>query len=219
MTFTNHNIRLNRLPFIPIPSDWSIERLADLGHFTKGKGILKDDIIDEGLPCIRYGEIYTKYDFVTQSFDSSISREVASESTEIKCGDILFAGSGETVDEIGKAVAYTGSQPAYAGGDVIIFTPNDRVDPIFISYTLETDFAKRQKRVMGQGNSVVHIYPRDLSKLIILLPPIEQQRQIVQVLKAANQEIELLKVKTEKLLEQKKGLMQVLLTGRKRLNP
>jgi type I restriction enzyme, S subunit len=145
-----------------IPSDWKVKTLGQLGTFSKGKGILKEQVISEGFPCIRYGEIYTTHDFIINEFKSFINENIAQESKEIKNGDILFAGSGETVEEIGKAVAYKGDQKAYAGGDVIILSTNREINIVCLAYALETDFAKRQKRVLGQGNSVVHIYSSDL---------------------------------------------------------
>jgi len=201
-----------------IPEGWSISHLGDLGTFSKGKGILKEQVIPEGLPCIRYGEIYTTHDFIIKNFKSFISKDVATESKEIKNGDILFAGSGETVEEIGKAVAYVGTDKAYAGGDVIILSTKININPECLSYALETDFVKRQKRVLGQGNSVVHIYSSDLSKVKIPLPPLPEQRAIAQVLSTADAAIHT----TEKLIAQKelrkKWLMQQLLNGKKRLN-
>lgn len=200
-----------------IPIDWTIIQLGALGTFSKGKGILKEQVISEGLPCIRYGEIYTTHDFIIKEFKSFISGDVAAESKEIKSGDILFAGSGETVEEIGKAVAYIGTAKAYAGGDVIILSTKSDVNPECLSYVLESDFVKRQKRVLGQGNSVVHIYSSDLSKVKIPLPPLPEQRAIAQVLSTADAAIHT----TEKLIAQKelrkKWLMQQLLTGKKRL--
>jgi type I restriction enzyme, S subunit len=200
-----------------IPKDWSISLLGDLGSFSKGKGILKEQVISEGLPCVRYGEIYTTHDFIIKDFKSFIAENVAAVSKEIKYGDILFAGSGETVEEIGKAVAYIGTDKAYAGGDVIILSTKKDVNPECLSYALETDLVKRQKRVLGQGNSVVHIYSSDLSKLQIPLPPLPEQKAIAQVLSTADAAIHT----TEKLIAQKelrkKWLMQQLLTGKKRL--
>jgi type I restriction enzyme S subunit len=200
-----------------IPEGWSISHLGDLGTFSKGKGILKEQVISEGLPCIRYGEIYTTHDYIIKNFKSFISKDVATESKEIKNGDILFAGSGETVEEIGKAVAYVGTDKAYAGGDVIILSTKKDVNPECLSYALETDFVKRQKRVLGQGNSVVHIYSSDLSKVQIPLPPLPEQKAIAQVLSTADSAIHT----TEKLIAQKelrkKWLMQQLLSGKKRL--
>ncbi|MDE3234514.1 MAG: restriction endonuclease subunit S [Bacteroidota bacterium] len=200
-----------------IPSDWTVMPLGTLGSFSKGKGILKEQVISDGLPCIRYGEIYTTHDFIIKEFKSFISDDVAAESKEIENGDILFAGSGETIEEIGKAVAYIGSEKAYAGGDVIILSTKKDVNPECLSYALETDFVKRQKRVLGQGNSVVHIYPSDLSKVKIILPPLPEQKNIAQVLSTADAAIHT----NEKLIAQKelrkKWLMQQLLTGKKRL--
>lgn len=200
-----------------IPEDWSISLLGELGTFSKGKGILKEQVISDGLPCIRYGEIYTTHDFIIKDFKSFIAQDVATESKEIKNGDILFAGSGETVEEIGKAVAYIGTNKAYAGGDVIILSTKQVVNPECLSYALETDFVKRQKRVLGQGNSVVHIYSSDLSKVKIPLPPLPEQKAIAQVLSTADAAIHT----TEKLIAQKelrkKWLKLQLLTGKKRL--
>ena len=200
-----------------IPDDWSISHLGELGVFSKGKGILKEQVIEEGLPCIRYGEIYTTHDFIIKNFKSFINDDLAKESKEIKKGDILFAGSGETVEEIGKAVAYLGNEKAYAGGDVIILSTKKDVDAECLSYILETDFVRRQKRVLGQGNSVVHIYSSDLSKVKIPLPPLPEQKAIAQVLSTWDEAI----TKTQTLINQKelskKWLMQNLLTGKKRL--
>jgi type I restriction enzyme S subunit len=200
-----------------IPEGWSVSLLGELGTFSKGKGILKEQVISDGLPCIRYGEIYTTHDFIIKKFKSFICDDVANESKEIKNGDILFAGSGETVEEIGKAVAYIGNDKAYAGGDVIILSTKKDVNPECLSYALETDFVKKQKRVLGQGNSVVHIYSSDLSKVKIPLPPLPEQKAIAQVLSKADAAIHT----TEKLIAQKelrkKWLMQQLLTGKKRL--
>jgi type I restriction enzyme S subunit len=169
-------------PLGKIPVDWEVKTLGELGTFSKGKGILKEQVISEGLPCIRYGEIYTTYDFIIRDFKSFINEDVAKESKEIKRGDILFAGSGETAEEIGKAVAYTSDEKAFAGGDVIILSTKKEVNVECLSFALETDIAKKQKRVLGQGNSVVHIYPSDLIKVKLLIPPIPEQKAIAHLL-------------------------------------
>ncbi len=57
----------------------------------------------------------------------------------------------------------------------------------------------------------------DFIKLEFLLPEFEEQTAIAQVLQASDKEIQILKTKTKKLREKKKGLMQLLLTGKKRL--
>jgi type I restriction enzyme S subunit len=209
----------NTKPFYnnEIPIDWQAIDLEELGVFSKGKGILKDQLISEGIPCIRYGEIYTTHNYVINEFKSFIGKDVANDSKEIKAGDILFAGSGETIEEIGKSVAYLGKEIAYAGGDVIILSTTSEVNALYLSYTLETDFARKQKRKLGQGNSVVHIYSRDLKKVKIPLPLLPEQKAIASLLSKWDEAIH----KNQQLITQKekrkKWLMKHLLTGKKRL--
>ena len=200
-----------------IPEDWEMKQLGKVGVFSKGKGILKDQLVSEGIPCIRYGELYTSYDYTIKSFRSFIPAELALQSKEIKFGDILFAGSGETIEEIGKSAAYVGNEKAYAGGDIIILSTNESVNVECLSYSLETDFVRKQKRRLGQGNSVVHIYSSDLSTIICPLPPLPEQRAIAAILSKMDEAIQ----KNNQLIAQKelrkKWLMQNLLTGKKRL--
>lgn len=195
------------------PTGWTLKKLGDLGVFLKGKGILKEELSATGLPCIRYGEIYTTHDFTIKRFQSFISRKFAMESERIFHNDILFAGSGETLEEIGKAVAYLGYEEAYAGGDVVILRTDKNTNAEYLSYALNTDVVNRQKRRLGQGHSVVHIYGRDLAGLVLPLPPLPEQRKIALILSTWDRAIE----KTEQLIAQKqqlkKGLMQQLLTG------
>ncbi len=110
-----------------IPSHWTLTRLASAGTFRKGRGIKKDETKDSGLPCIRYGEIYTKYDRIIYELTSFIDQQSAEASEAIKKGDVLFAGSGETTEDIGKAVVYSGESDAYASGDIIILTVNAKL--------------------------------------------------------------------------------------------
>lgn len=70
----------------------------------------------------------------------------------------------------------------------------------------------------GRAHGLLNVTPSDFFSLKVSVPSYEEQTAIAQVLQAADKEISLLKTKAEKLREQKKGLMQVLLTGKKRLN-
>jgi type I restriction enzyme, S subunit len=200
-----------------LPMGWNYKSLGELGTFSKGKGILKEQVIPKGLPCIRYGEIYTTHDFVIRDFKSFISSEVAHESQKIKKGDILFAGSGETIEDIGKAVAYVGVHEAYAGGDVIILSTNGEVNSEYISYTLNTDFVNKQKRRLGQGQQIVHIYPSDLAQIIVAIPPISVQNKITNLLTSWNNQISVLENLIAKRKVRKYWLAQHLLTGKLKL--
>lgn len=198
-------------------TDWKEVRLGEIGSFSKGSGITKEELIENGIPCIRYGEIYTVHHFVIRKYHSFISDQTASSSKQIKQNDILFAGSGETLEDIGKAVAFIGTDEVYAGGDLIIFSPQSG-DSIFFSYIINSAFVRKQIRSFGQGQSVVHLYSRDIEKLKIHLPPFIEQTRIAAILNAADAELRQTEAYLEKLKTQKRGLMQQLLTGKVRVN-
>lgn len=204
-----------RLPGFSEP--WKKVKLGEIGKFDKGYGVPKESIRNTGNKAITYGEIYTKHDFVIKKFTSYIDDETAVVSKKITQGAILFTGSGETLEDIGKCVAFIDNDIAYAGGDIIIFNPSIEINSLVLSYCLNSAPVNAQKATYGQGHSVVHIYQKDLAKLQVTIPSFSEQNAIAEVLTAADREIELAKEKLERLRRQKRGLMQQLLTGKKRI--
>lgn len=202
-----------------IPEDWEVKRLGEIGDFSKGNGVPKDKIIkdEHGHLCLTYGDLYTKYDFVIKDIKSFIDDDVASESKEIHIGDICFAGSGETPEDIGKCAAYIEERTAYAGGDIIILSPNKDINSIWLSYVLNSDIGGKQRYKFAQGFSIVHIYPDNLKRIQIPTPTLKEQRRIVSVLSLWDTAIAKQTALIEKLTLRKRGLMQQLLTGKKRL--
>jgi type I restriction enzyme, S subunit len=203
-----------RLPGFSEP--WEVKQLGEIGALKKGRNIPKRHLSDRGKPCVLYGEIYTKYDCIAEKLSSFIPEEIASQATSIKSGDILFAGSGETAEEIGKCFAYIGDEEAYAGGDLIILTPKEG-NSTFLGYHLNSSFVNKQKSDLGQGASVVHIYSSGLATLKVPFPPLPEQRAIVEVLSDMDAEIAALEARRDKTRAIKQGMMQKLLTGRIRL--
>lgn len=199
-----------------IPEDWEVKRLGEVGELFRGKGIPKSRILTEGIGCITYGEIYTTYNYTFKNFKSYINEKTAQNSVPIKKNDILFAGSGETLEEIGKCIAYLGEDDAYAGGDIVVFRPYD-IDGEVLGYLLNHDIVNSQKYKLGQGHSVVHIYAKDLETISIPVLQGKEQQKIAQILSTWDEAIELKEKLIEEKKEQKKGLMQKLLTGEIRL--
>jgi len=200
-----------------IPEDWDVKNLGEIGYFSKGQGIRKDQAHSGELPCIRYGELYTRHSNYIKQYYSFISEEIADTATKLIVGDILFAGSGETKEEIGKCAAFVDSIDAYAGGDIVIFSPYS-TDSLFLGYLLNSPMAVKQKASKGQGDAVVHINASNLKDVIIPVPlEIKEQSAIATILSDTDALIERL----EKLIAKKKaikqGTMQQLLTGKKRL--
>ena len=200
-----------------IPDGWKEVRLGGIGDFSKGNGISKDQLSGSGVPCIRYGEIYTSDDYVIRNFESFIPSELRSQSTAIHFNDLLFAGSGETIEEIGKSIAYMGNAEAFAGGDVIILSVNERLARAdYLSCFLNTE-GRRALNRLGQGQSVVHIYSRYLKGVAMPLPSLQEQQAIAAVLSSTDAEIAALDRKLSTLREQKRFLLNNMVTGSLRL--
>ncbi len=198
--------------------EWKKVKLGEIGIFFKGFGVSKDEIKSyERYKCLTYGDIYTKYEIKIENVRSFISQDVANISKQIQYGDICFASSGETTKDIGKCAVFVDGDIGYAGGDIIIFRNKTNVNPITLAYILNSEEVNKQKSSLGQGHSVVHIYISNLEKITIKIPDIEEQNAIAEIFTSCDKEIYLANQELKSLHQQKKGLMQVLLTGKKRV--
>jgi len=195
---------------------WLTTTLGERGIFLKGRGIRREDIRASGVSCIRYGELYTTYRNYTTDAVSHVDETVASRALPLRKGDLLFASSGETREEIGMCVAWLGERPAVAGGDIIVFR-SQGVDSAFLASLMNTPPIASQKARMGQGDAVVHINSRGLSDISLRLPALDEQEAVAGVLSNADAEIRLLEKRLIKARRVKVGLMQELLSGRTRL--
>ena len=191
-----------------LSGDWDEVRLGDISTFHKGKGISKKDISHNGIACIRYGELYTKYsERITKIISkTNLSKEKLFLSQK---NDILIPASGETAIDLATASCVL-KDDIGLGGDINIIRTNQ--NGTFLSYYLNT-ISKTKIASLAQGISVIHLYSSQLKTLKIKLPPLKEQQKIAQTLTTADKEIELLKNELEVLKEQKKGLMQRLLMG------
>jgi type I restriction enzyme S subunit len=194
-----------------IPEDWEVKKLYEIGKFSKGSGVRKDEALSGDIPCIRYGELYTKHSDYIKQFYSFISKEISETAKKLKVGDILFAGSGETKEEIGKSVAFIDDFEAYAGGDIVIFSPTN-TEPLYLGYLLNAPFIQKQKTSRGQGDAVVHISANQLGNVSIPLPPTKaEQTAIATALSDADALINSLSTLIAKKRNIKQGAMQQLL--------
>ena len=196
--------------------EWVTKRLGAIGSFSKGRGVKRGDVSDEGFPCVRYGELYTRYkDYILDPV-TRIHATLAMAALPIKTGDLLFAGSGETAEEIGRCAAYIGKEQAYAGGDIVVLTPSNE-SSVYIGYLMNHPTVAIQKTRVGQGDAVVHISANNLAQVQINLPSIKEQHAIAAVLIDMDDEITALEQRQDKTRAIKQGMMQQLLTGRIRL--
>lgn len=173
-----------------VPEHWRVRRLGQVGWFFKGRGGTKDDETEYGVPCVRYGDLYTRHHFFIADSRACVTPEIASAKyAPIRYGDILFAGSGETLEEIGKSAVNLIRGRAYCGGDVIIFRPSIDANARFLGYAADCPASARQKACLGRGLTVMHIYSSGLKYMAIAVPPVPEQQAIVRFLDHANRRI------------------------------
>ena len=173
-----------------VPEHWDVAQLGRIGVFSKGSGGTKDDEIPDGIPCVRYGDLYTTHKYFISQTRSHISSAKVSAYTPIKIGDILFPTSGETIEEIGKSAVNLMPNQVFCGGDLIIFRPTVPMEPKFAGYALDCPAAQTQKSLMGRGITIMHIYSGQLKYLWLPLPPLGEQATIVRYLDEADQQIQ-----------------------------
>ena len=183
-----------------VPLHWEVRCLGQVGTLAKGIGGNKDDERPEGFPCVRYGDLYTTHRFFIEETRSFISQEDSIKYTELKLGDVLFAASGETTEEIGKSAANLIDGPAYCGGDIILFRPTADLHPRYCGYVFDCQPMAVQKAIMGRGFTVHHIYGRQLKYLRFALPPPEEQAAIVRFLDHADEQIQRYIASKERLI-------------------
>ncbi len=200
-----------------VPEHWEVRRLGQIGRFSKGNGGNKEDGASAGVPCVRYGDLYTTHTHFILKSRTFVSMAKAKDYTPITFGDVLFAASGETIDEIGKSAVNLMQSEACCGGDVILFRPERQVEARYMGYATDCRPAVAQKATMGRGITVKHIYGGQLKYLTLALPPLSEQTAIVRFLDHADRRIRRYIRAKQKLLalleEQKQALIHYAVTG------
>ncbi len=202
-------VKQNNSPELRFPefkSEWENKIMGEIAKFSKGKGISKNDISENGITeCIRYGELYTRYgeviDEVYSKTNNALKNLILSESN-----DVIIPASGETQIDIATASCVINSGVALGGDLNIIKTDNNGV---YLSYYLNS-IKKTEIANLAQGISVVHLYSKQLATLSLNLPALPEQQKIATFLTAVDKKITQLKKKKELLEQYKKGIMQKL---------
>jgi len=159
-------------------------RYCSLGDIStkmyRGSGIKRDQITETGTPCVRYGEIYTTYGVWFEKCVSHTNESMIDSRKYFEHGDILFAITGENVDDIAKCTAYMGQERCLAGGDILVM--KHAQNPRYLSYALSTTDAKSQKTRGKVKSKVVHASISSIESIVIPLPPLEVQNIIADIL-------------------------------------
>ena len=204
-----------------IPEHWDVKRTKYVvDSFCKGNGITKEEVFDDGnVKCVRYGEIYSKYENTFSDCFSRTKLETISSPQFFSNGDILFAGTGELVEEIGKNIVYLGNEKCLAGGDIVIAKHSQ--NPKFLNYVLNSQSSQRQKSYGKAKLKVVHISASEIGNVFIPVPPLEEQESIAAYLDKKTEQINGLVGAKQKQIELLKEYKQSLIANAvtKGINP
>ena len=204
----NKMTNVPNLRFPEFEGEWETRAFSDIGTFFKGIGISKEQLTEEGTPCILYGELYTKY-------KNEVIKEVKSK-TSIntnglvfsKANDVIIPSSGESAIDISTACCVT-LDNILLGGDLNVIRPKKH-NGSFISYQLngkrKYDIAK-----IAQGSSIIHLYNDSLNKIKINVPrDIKEEDKIVVMLSLLDDRISTQIQIINNLQSLIKGLIQTL---------
>ncbi len=201
-----------------IPAHWEVRCLGQIGTFKKCNGGTKTDELPDGVSCIRYGDLYTHHRYFITESRSYVSSDNALNYTPVRYGDILFAASGETIEEIGKSAVNLIESDAVSGGDLILLRTAIEADARFMGYATDSTQATFQKGCLGRGITVMHIYSDQLKYLYLVLPPLTEQRAIAAYLDDEMANIDALMAKIretiDRLCEFRAALITAAVTGR-----
>jgi len=154
--------------------------LGDFAELARGNGMPKAELTDSGVGAIHYGQIYTRYGvWATETF-SFVRAESAAKLATVHPGDIVITNTSENLQDVGKAVAWLGNEDIVTGGHATVIRHHQ--DPKYLAYWFQTEGFAAQKRSLATGTKVIDVSARQLAKVLVPLPAIEVQREIVKVL-------------------------------------
>nr|WP_221646933.1 restriction endonuclease subunit S [Bacteroides eggerthii] len=179
-------LNVPHLRFPEFSGEWEETTLGKISEITKGSGISKDQLSEQGSPCILYGELYTK--FKSEIIDVVYSRTELESSSLVKskANDVIIPCSGETAIDISTARCVPFNNILLGGDLNIIRLKHD--DGGFFAYQLNGARKKDIARV-AQGVSVVHLYGENLKHIRVYHPAIEEQKKITRLLSLMDERI------------------------------
>ena len=162
------------------PNGIAFKTLGEIGIFVRGNGMPKTDFTETGVGAIHYGQIYTFYGIWATETKSFVAHATASKLAKVDPGDVIITNTSENLEDVGKAVAWLGAEQIVTGGHATVF--KHREEPKYIAYWLQSPSFQLQKKKLATGTKVIDVSAKSLAKVIIPVPPIEVQKEIVRVL-------------------------------------
>lgn len=209
-----------------IPLDWTVKPLKWMVKFGKGLPITKENLIEQGVPVVSYGQIHSKTNNGTHLQDDLIRfvSETYLESNPLslgKKGDIFFADTSEDYAGIGNAVLVDINTPVFAGYHTVIVRPDDQAYSRYLAYLFLTDAWRSQLCSRASGIKVFSITQGLLKKATVILPPVEKVAAMTEYLDRKCSQIDAIIARQQEVIEKLKAYKLSVITEAvtKGLNP
>lgn len=188
---------------------WEEKKLGEVGTFIRGGNFSKKDFIEDGFPCVHYGQIHTKFGVATYNHLSCVPNNMVKKERCASKGDLIIAITSEDDEGSCKCTAWMADYEAYVGGHTAIF--KHILNPLFVSYYFKASRFQKAKLEYTHGFKVVEISPKDIAKIPISYPPLSEQQTIVATLDSLKSKVDRLQSNFEKISQECDALKQAIL--------
>ena len=134
---------------------WEVKKFGEIGTLERGAGISKKDFVDDGLPCIHYGQLHTIFGAYTRKNITFIPKDLLPKYKIAHSGDLILAITSEDVEGSCKSTAWLGNFDVVVGSDAAIFHHNQ--NGIYLSYYTRTKAFYNEKAKYAKRVKVTHI--------------------------------------------------------------
>ena len=162
------------------PDGVEYKKLGEIAEIIRGGSFQKKDFSDNGIPCIHYGQIYTRYGMFADKTITYIPEEISGKQKYAQPGDIVMAVTSENIEDVCKCVAWLGNEPAAISGHTAIIHHSQ--SPKYLTYFFHSTHFQAQKLKYIHGTKVMEVTPSKLTEIIIPVPPLPVQEEIVRIL-------------------------------------
>lgn len=199
-----------------IPKDWEIKKFVDITSILRCGIASTPTYVEKGVPFLSSQNvkenkvILDKFNYISQDFHEKLT-----EKDKPQRGDILYTRVGAS---FGKAAVVEFDWEFSVYVSLTLIRMKKGYDNYFYSYLLNSGkYVYIARRIVFQGGGVQNLNVKEVEKFDMVVPPIKEQQKIASILSTWDKTIELKEKLIEQKKEQKKGLMQKLLTGEVRL--
>ena len=170
---------------------WEFMKIGEIGTVERGAGISKKDFVEDGLPCIHYGQLHTILGPTTRHHHSCIPESLLPKYKIAHTNDVIMAITSEDVEGSCKSTAWLGNYDIVIGSDAAIL--HHEQDGTFLSYYTMTKAFFNEKSKYAKGFKVTHISAKEIENIPVYLPPLALQKDFAKRIEVIEQQKENIK--------------------------